>query len=383
MSIAASQSDTSSLGLSVADTTAAAQDTLVLEVTGGTLEDVVGTADTVTVSIGGNTLDFSGAASGTDKNVEVGISDTKPTTADYNERFDTAEGAGVYAIAGDAAEFDSIDLEVPGASEDDEFVGVVQENNNIKVSASGLTDSAGTTLVNEDVTVTVDGESVGSVAVTDGSISSASVSPTDISDDKTIDDASVSIQGASITDDSNGDTVNLTHVAKDLTGTDGYTLQGTPMGTEAVKTSTTGDTTSLLTYDPSATGNPYISDFDEGAVGAGYYVDAGRIGYTLTEDDGTATFDTDQLQEGHNIVGATMDINNELSVNVENDIQPTDFSSSSVITYTEGASGLSQATSGTESVDAFEAYVVYVDNSGEERSLVVSGFDPSAGIHSP
>ena len=369
--------------------TSDSNDVLVLEVTDGSdtstpLDSQVNDGDTVTIDV--NTgLDFSADGnSDTDGDVEVAFADDEPTADSYDEIFSSDSATDIYRVTGDAASFDSIDLEVPGASEEDEFVGVVQDENTIQVSASGVTDSAGTTLVNEDVTVTVNGESVGAVSVTDGSVSFATVDPTRISDDNTIDDASVSIQDASLSEGGDGDSVNLTHVAKDLTGTDGYTLQGTPMGTESVSSSTADDTRSFFrTYDPSASDNPYISDFDEGAVGAGYYVDAGRIGYTLTEDDGTATFSTDQLQEGHNIVGATMDLNNEVSVDVGNDLQPTDFSSSSVIAYTEGTSGLSQATDASESVDAFEAYVVYVDNSGEERSIVVSGFDPSSGIYSP
>ena len=194
-----------------------------------------------------------------------------------------------------AATFDTVNI-------DAEFIGVV-EDNEIRVTATGIEDANGNTIDVGTVDVNITGQTpFDSASVDDGSINTT-IDPTKLDNGTAAvgDDVSVTIDGATGKDDS----VQLTHEVRALE--EGWAAGSTPMPTEDVVISGNGTVT---TYDESAPENwtSVTTEYMEQA-GAGYYynitTESARVGYVFKETKSTYTW---ELADGPNLVGVVAEV---------------------------------------------------------------------------
>ncbi len=306
-----------------------------------------------------------------------------------------------------ASDSDSVTLEkeidsVETLEIDHDFVGIVEDTDEVSVIARGVEDADGNPIASdgnpEYATLEIAGYSK-EVKVDEGEID-ATIDPTKIPDDTATGEATVSIVEANSQPSTD---VELVHEAQGLD--EGYQLVGTPMDAEKVRFEGVTDAiTSKTTYDP--TGDSESTKWvtpDEKQAGSGYYVygessDA-RMGYVFEEN---GELRSEKLHEGYNLVGATPDLNEKDAADL-NDKDETKIgtdlgsgisvgtSDSDVQVYVRDenveltdrskgdTSAFTKVTDGTETVDGFEAYFVYVGSGEEIRTVDDEGYDASEG----
>lgn len=309
-------------------------------------------------------------------------------TVTATDAFGTAATATTNAVA--------LETSVAGVdtlSVDQDFVGIARDEENLTVTASGVTDPRGNTVADAQVNVEFVGPGTTyEVTVTDGSID-ASIDPTAVPNGAATGETAVRIQEA---DDGEATaTVDLVHEAHDLE--EGYQMQGTPMPTERTVTE---DIDLVTTWNPEDTGEDKWEVTDGERAGEGYYVHGenadARFGYVFN-----TSFDAGDeartLHEGFNLVGATEDLTTGDRPSVSADLgatvafdgsDPFDGNANvnaSVRDESEELSGddginedaltVVEDPTGTD-VDGFDAYFVYVEDEEVTRIVERLGYDP-------
>ncbi|MFC7019257.1 MULTISPECIES: Ig-like domain-containing protein [Haloarcula] len=313
-----------------------------------------------------------------------------PTASDGSVSLDVkaTDEFGNTASGSDSVTLETEISSVETLTVDHNFVGIVDDTDSVRVTATGVEDPQGNAIASGDAstetaTLEIAGTSY-SVDVDGGEID-ATIDPTKIPDDTATGEATVSIAEA----DSQPPTdVTLVHEARGLDG--GYQLAGTPMDAQDVVFQDVSDVT---TYDPTAENTKWISP-DEQQAGSGYYVHGessdARVGYTFEE---SGELRSEKLHEGYNLVAATPDLNvndgaqigSDLGdgVTVDGNADVTVYVRDESVDLTDpsGNADTSAFTevSGTTTVDGFDGYFVYVDSGEEIRTVDDEGYDASEG----
>lgn len=282
---------------------------------------------------------------------------------------------------------------------DHEFAGIVKDDEELRVTASDITDPQG----NNVTDATVDIEFVGpgttyEADITDGSLSKT-VDTTAIANKAETGDTKVRIKQAA--DGEASAFVDLVHEANGLDG--GYQMQGTPM--PAVRT-VTQDVDLVTTWDPEQTSETKWTSPSTETAGEGYYVHGNnsnaRIGYvfetSVTDDE---QHQTRNLAEGYNLVGATEQLTTSSDPTVTQDLGAMitfdgndNFDGNGNVNVSirdsdeplsNGDSGVDQEAfdvipdPGTQEVDGFDAYFVYVADGDVTRIVDRYGYEPADG----
>lgn len=372
-------------------TTPSVNDVWVTDTTDGDGTVVVGDTVTVTANVtdetsgvdavtvdaadlgGGSSLSLA-PASGTNYSAEFTVSDpevgegtqTLTVTATDNHGQSSTDDSG------------SIDLETSIGSVGDltihqDFIGIVSdENTSVRVTASGINDTQGNTIVSEDTTLTV-GDHRYDVTVSNGGFE-RTINPEDISNATATGEVSVELAPAGSGPYS--DTVELVHDANNLQ--EGYQIEGTPMDAERVLLQ---HTDSEMTYDPTTDSFDYDPDLT--TAGSAYYIhginDTARAGYVFSDSSEARTR---HLHEGYNLVTATPDPTNRSELTVPQELGsisvgnndevyvPKDVASPvsnpNNVTYTELSGNM----------EAYQGYYIYID-AGEEYGVITDEqYDP-------
>ena len=326
----------------------------------------------------------------------VANGDVEPVNADVIEREEVGEIEG----AGNVYETDTIeeyikvetpesgeiefriseDLEADGTTAENDFAGIVADDEPLPVSATGLTDAEGELI--DDGTVTVelirDGTvltSTTDVSVEDGEIEEASIDTEAIDPEVDPGPASVEVAGVEAT---TTDHVHLVHEARTLE--EGFNQQSIPqpatVHTEAVDSIEQWDTET----------ESYVglgANYDEGdvidspeALHRGLYVDAdsdARIGYQFETEQELTPGDV-RLENGWHLASSNFAVGAEAGTRtLENDLVNIDVGGDGITAFDESQS---EQIGSDSTVDAFDTYWVYVDEpERNDRAIVVPNYD--------
>ena len=358
-----------------------------------TLTDATSGVETVTVdasALGGSTTETLTHDTGDTYTTTFQV--TTPTVGDGALDL-TVSATDVFGNTATTTEQDALKLatavaDVASLSIEQEFVGIVRDDDRaVTVSASGINDSQGNTITGPTtVDLTVDGQTVGTATVTDGSFETTVDPVTGLSNDTALGDATLAIAEA----DGNAATatVELVHEARGLDT--GYQVVGTPM--PLAKDPVFEDVDDATTYDPTADGDQ--SEWVTPAIqqaGEGYYIEGGsddaRIGYVFDTgvDDGISAR---TLHDGFNLVGASVDLDTTTSHDVTTDLGgAVDVSGNDNVEVwiRDESITLDQSTDtsaydegdGTTDIAGFDAYFVYVGSGEEYRNVEIRPYDPA------
>jgi hypothetical protein len=278
----------------------------------------------------------------------------------------------------DVAAVDSLSVE-------NDFVGVVKDaDDDVTVTASGITDPRGKEVSHETVDIAIEGvDTTFTAEVTDGTLS-RTIDPTKISNTVQTGNATVSIAQADAGEAT--DWVELVHEAKDLHK--GYQAMGTPMpAQDVVYNEFVNDVT---TYDPTADGESKWATANTEQAGEGYYIDAAsdnaRVGYVFASnvDEGYDARTLHDAGDGWNLVGTAVDLSEETSHDVNTDLGgAVDTGSSDVQVWVrDTGEDLDQSTAesgydndNSAQVEGFDAYFVKIENGEEVRNVEIIGYN--------
>ena len=280
----------------------------------------------------------------------------------------TATGSDLITLDTDVASVDTLSV-------NHEFIGIVKDDGQLRVTADGVKDDQGNRVDDDTATVKVAGQTY-DVGVTDGEID-ATIDPTKISDTANTGKTDVALADSTAS-------VTLVHEVNGLEK--GYQVGGTPMPASDVLVENVNDVTA---YDPT---DESWSQPEELRAGEGYYIDAAsndaRIGYEFDED-ASKTSQSWLLDQGYNLVGASPNMNNGESVEVTNDLGADITPSESDIEVRlpkdsaspgdrKGLNSFKSPAADTDTADAYDAYWIYVDsNEDYVRTTVEVAYDPS------
>lgn len=357
-----------------------------------TVTDATSGVDTVTVdaaALGGDASETLSLDSGDTYTTTFEV--TSPTAGDgpIDLTVTATDGFGNSArtTEQDALTLDTAVADIDSLSIEHDFVGIVRDaDRSVTVTASGITDPQGNTITGpKTVDITIDGQTVGTATVTDGTIDTTIDPVTGISNDTTLGDATVAVKQA---DDSAATaTVELVHEADGLQ--EGYQVQGTPM--PLASDPVFEGVSDVTTYDPTAGGDQ--SEWVTPAIqqaGEGYYIegdsDDARIGYvfdTSVSDGVTAR----TLHEGFNLVGTSVDLSTTTSHDATADLGgavAVDGNANVEVWVRDRSVALDQSTDtsaynevgGTSDVAAFDAYFVYIESAEEYRNVEIRRYEP-------
>lgn len=278
----------------------------------------------------------------------------------------TASGSDSITLETDPADAASVTLH-------SNFVGVVEDDDNLKVTASGIVDAQGYEVDSDTATLSIAGQTY-DATVTDGTVDTT-IDTTEIGDDASTGDRDATLAGVT-------KSLTLVHEARSLD--EGYQASGTPMPASDVLVEDVADVT---TYDSDQ------ASWDqpkETQAGEGYYINAesddARIGYTFA-DKSERSSDSELLDQGYNLIGASPNMNDDESsqatTDLGADISPSEnaievrLPTSQQPSDKKGLSAFEDPADPSDTTSAYEGYWVYVDSSGDYvRTTVEVGYEP-------
>lgn len=297
----------------------------------------------------------------------------------------------------ETVELDRVPADVDSVEVDAEFLGIVEDeaaDEGIDVTVSGVTDAQGNT-VSGNIDVVVAGTTLASETVEDGD-ATTTIDPTDIPND--------SVTAGTVEIRADGETIGTAdvelvhHVYGLADGT--YQAVGTPMESEQVLID--ADVSEVQRYDTAEEDWEAVADASEIAdAGTGYYVYAEgenpRIGYEFETDSVDDTTPTETLQSGFNLVGASVQLDEDADqdLSVEDDLNhesAKDLNDTKVTAYTPADDDVVATEDDPENLDwstadgnfdstdvsATAAYWVYVEDGTLERTYETDAYDPDA-----
>ena len=350
--------DTATLSVDVSDATAGVE-TVTTDAT-----QLGGPAELELTSDGGNTYTASFSVS----EPQVGDGDVSLTVTAEDSFGHTTTGSDTVTLDTDVATVDSLSV-------NHEFIGIVEDDGQLRVTADGVKDNQGNRVDDDTATVEIAGQTY-AVDVTEGKID-ATIDPTKISDTANTGTTDVALADSTAS-------VTLVH---EVNGLDkGYQVGGTPMPASDVLVEDVNDVTA---YDPT---DESWSQPEELRAGEGYYIDAAsddaRIGYEFDEDASKKSR-ARLLDQGYNLVGASPNMNDGESIDVNSDLGADIAPSDSDIEVRlpkdsaspgdkKGLDSFESPAADSDTADAYEAYWVYVDSNGDYvRTTVEVAYDPS------
>lgn len=315
---------------------------------------------------------------------------------------DRAEGPVSFTATADAARtaqsstetasttLDRVPANVSTVSLGADFVGVVDDPRTVSLTASGVTDAAGNP-VSGDVDVVLGGHSW-TLSVDDGDAERVRIDPS-LAGNATADEDRITARNATTVIGSAD--VEMVHRVYALH--DGWNAVGTPMDTTAVLC--TPGVVSSQTYDAASGNWTQATHADVADAGAGYYLEAANdsayVGFELATG-GTTETRTETLDEGWNLVGPAVDLTGatetttvdaDLTANAATDINesavnvslPSGNAGTPTGAGPVGANWTTRASGyGSETIGAFSAYWVYVDDGEMTRSFEAAAYDPAS-----
>jgi hypothetical protein len=351
--------------------------------------DATSGVNTVTVNaseLGGSANEKLTVDSGNTYTTSFDVSDPTAGDGDINLTVTATDdfGNSNQSTAVDALTLKTSVAGVEDLTIDHEFVGIVKDDSELVVNATGITDPQGNTVSGPTtVDISITGTSTTySATVTNGTLNTT-IDTTAISNTAGTGDETVEIAQA----DANADTaaVELVHEALDLN--EGYQAVGTPMAAENLVFEDVND---VISYDPTATDGESEWEATNGEqAGEGYYIegDSGdaRVGYLFDSNPNEGP-DARALHEGWNLVGtsidlsdadshnATVDLGGAVTVDGNDNVEVWTRNESQELDQSDGSSGYEEGDSST-TVSAFDGYFVYIENTEETRNVDVLGYD--------
>jgi len=252
---------------------------------------------------------------------------------------------------------------------DADFVGIVEDDRTVTVTASGFEDDEGAQIGDgRRVTVEIAGEAVNTDRISEGSIE-VEVDPTRIDSTAETGTATVEIAEA----DGDSDTVDLVHEVRDLE--EGYNLESIPQAATLHEQ----DIASVNQWD--ATEETYESGLDDGVLDSaedlhhGLYVDAesddARLGYEFETDDVPPPGDV-ELANGWHLASSNFAIyTQDGEIDIDTDLKNVEVDDPGITVDTPNFEGE------METVGAFDSYWIYVDDPDQNhRGIEDPDYDP-------
>lgn len=283
------------------------------------------------------------------------------------------DGFGQSASGDDSITLDTDPVDASSVTLHSDFIGVVQDDDKLKVTASGIVDAQGYQVDSDTATLSIAGQTY-DLTVTDGEVD-ATIDTTKISDTASTGERDATLAGVT-------KSVTLVHEARSLK--EGYQVSGTPMPASDVLVEDVADVT---TYD--ADQDSWVQP-QETRAGEGYYInaesDGSRIGYIFA-DKSEKTSDSRLLDQGYNLVGASPNMNDGDKSEVTNDLGADINPSASDIEVRlptsqqpsdkMGLSAFEDPADPSDKTSTYEGYWVYVDSDGNYiRTTVEVEYDP-------
>lgn len=273
-----------------------------------------------------------------------------------------------------------------------DFIGVA-EDEDVRVTATGVADDNGNTIDVGTVNISVADRTPFSPATVDDGTVNTTIDPTKLDNSLSVADAvEVDIAGTGATSAS----VELTHEVRTMDS--GWHVGGTPMPAEEVYM--TGDGT-VVTYDKTAEGNwTQVDNVEDYASqpGAGYYFnitsEEARVGYTFEESSNQKAW---TLTEGINLVGAVTEIDDDANATL-GEVNTTLGTLKGYVASGDGSTldyhirngtddtpldeivGTTDQTSDSDEVLAYSSYIIEVETEGDKPvtyTVGLSGYDPT------
>lgn len=351
--------------------------------------DATSGVDTVTVDaseLGGGANEELTVDSGDTYTTSFDVSDPTAGDGDINLTVTATDNFGNsnQSTAVDALTLKTSVAGVEDLTIDHEFVGIVKDDSELVVNATGITDPQGNTISGPTtVDISITGTSTTySATVTNGTLNTT-IDTTAIANTAGTGDETVEIAQANAGADTAG--VELVHEALDLD--EGYQAVGTPMAAENLVFEEVND---VISYDPTAKDSENEWESTDGEqAGEGYYIegdsDDARIGYLFDSNPNEGP-DARTLHEGWNLVGtavdlsetdshnATVDLGGAVTVDGNDNVEVWTRDEDHSLNQSDGSTGYVEGGAST-TVNSFEGYFVYIENTEETRNVDVLGYD--------
>lgn len=351
--------------------------------------DATSGVDTVTVDaseLGGGANEELTVDSGDTYTTSFDVSDPTAGDGDINLTVTATDNFGNsnQSTAVDALTLKTSVAGVEDLTIDHEFVGIVKDDSELVVNATGITDPQGNTISGPTtVDISITGTSTTySATVTNGTLNTT-IDTTAIANTAGTGDETVEIAQANAGADTAG--VELVHEALDLD--EGYQAVGTPMAAENLVFEEVND---VISYDPTAKDSENEWESTDGEqAGEGYYIegdsDDARVGYLFDSNPNEGP-DARTLHEGWNLVGtavdlsetdshnATVDLGGAVTVDGNDNVEVWTRDEDHSLNQSDGSTGYVEGGAST-TVNSFEGYFVYIENTEETRNVDVLGYD--------